>query len=464
MSLPSTIKAAYGWLVGRDFNEPLRRGYGDADDIAWFSSGWGVQSSTGIRIDQSTAMSCAAVMSCVKILSEDVSKLRPQLWRPKKAGRGKELADDHYLAPFLRRPNDWQTWGEFCTQMMVGLLLRGNGYAVIVRNNRGLPVCLVPVNPDRVALWESPDGSLFWMVTRAGLHELAVLRHEPLLIPYRDMFHLKGLSANGLMGLSVISMNREAIGLALAQEQQAARWMGNAAKPSGILTTDQKMTQDSYDRSKKAWQDAQSGLVNSGKTAMLEMGLKFQALSMTSADIEFIASRTYQLQEIARMFRIPPHMIGELSRGTNNNITQQSQEYFNATLSTYTRIWQERLDFTFGLAEAGIEMGFDRSILLEGDIQARFGVYRLGLQGILTTNECRQREGLDPIEDDDDLPPGDQVFRPVNMVPLSSDLFGSAATLEPENIGNAGVGSDMGGENPGAGAPSADHPNPNQAP
>lgn len=449
MSFPSAIIRAYGWLVGRDFGD--HRDGVDSDD-AWFI-GWGVQSATGVRIDQATAMACAAVMCCVSILAEDIAKLTPKLWRRKRGG-GRKEATDHYLAPFLKRPNSWQTWMEFCCMLMVGLLLRGNGYAVIVRDRAGRPLYFVPVNPDQVALWEAPDGSLFYMVTRAGLHQLALLSSEPLMIPARNIFHLRGLSANGLLGLSKISMNREAIGLALAQEQQAARWIGNGAKPAGILTTDQKLTDEVAQRAKQRWVDANATLANVGKTAVLEMGLKWQPLSLTSQDVEFIASRQFQLQEIARMWRIPPHMIGELSRSTNNNVAQQSQDYFNSTLSTYTQIWKTRLEFTFDLDEDGVFLEFDRSILLEGDIAARYAVYRLGLQGVISTNEARAMEGLDPAKEGDNVAAGDQVYRPINMVPLGTDVALGADL--------PGLGSESGGDNPGAGAPNVAAPDPDQ--
>lgn len=428
----------------------------DAWDNSW-GGGFGVQSATGIRIDQATAMACDAVMACVSILSEDVAKLKPRLIRTlesKKRVPAKELP----FYALLRRPNDWQTWQEFATMLMVGLLLRGNGYAVIVRDGRGRPIYLVPVNPDQVTPWEAPDGLLFWRVTRMGLHQMAMLQHEPFLIPYRDMFQLKGISANGLVGMSKIALNRESIGLALAQEQQAARWMNNGAKPSGILTTDQKMNTDSYNRAKESWLQAQSGIANSGRTAVLEAGLKWQSLSMTGQDIEFIASRTFQLGSVARLWRIPPHMIGELTKATNNSLTQLSQEYVNFTLSTYTEMWSQRAAFAFDFPE-DVELVFDMSILLRGDVTARYANYRFGQQGWLTANEIREAEGLDPIDD----PAAGMLFRPVNMAPIGSDVFmGADADSKPGAGG--GIGSDMGGDNPGAGNPAAATQNPDQAP
>jgi HK97 family phage portal protein len=439
----SPLQALINWWRGP--GPVLRRDAGSD----WLSGGepyFSVPSGSGIAINQATAMSCAAVMACVSILSEDVAKLTPRLRRRKPKG-GWENVTDHPLSALLLNPNDWQTWDEFCGQMMLGLCLRGNAYAPILRDHFGRPTALVPINPDQVTLWPAPDGSLFYNVARANIHEQAVLRDVPFLIPARDMLHIKGLSANGLQGLSKISMNREAIGLALAQEQQAARWMRNAAKPSGILSTDTQLTEEARKASKASWQEANSGLANSGKTAILEMGLKWQPLSMTSADIEFIASRTFQLNEIARMFRMPPHMIGEVQRVTTNVITQMSQDYFNNTLSTYTSGWQRRIEKTFDLPQDGIIMDFDRTILLEGDIAARFEVYKTGLNGIFTPNEIRDREGMDPYDETAAKGPGDKIYMAVNYGPLGAQL-----DLAKALKGN-GPGSDLGGDNPGAGRP-----------
>jgi HK97 family phage portal protein len=464
MSFVSALRSAVGRIISGGKYEPSRWRSSDStfDDLNWIDQTWSSPSATGLQINQQTAMSCAAVMACVSVLAEDVSKLPVELWSEAETGARRKIKA-HPVAKLLRQPNAWQTWMEFAGQMMLGLLLRGNAYAVIVRYPNGDPAYLVAINPDRVALWESPDGSLFWMVTRAGLHETAVLASQPLLIPDYNIFHLKGLSANGLLGFSKISLNREAIGVALGLEQQAARWLGNRASNGGVLMTDQKLTQDVADRVKADWQGAQSGLINAGKTAVLEMGLKWQSLKLTAQDVDYIASRNFQKEEIAAIWRVPPHMIGIQSRGQNQNITQQSQDYFNNTLSTYTQIWKSRIAFTFGLDAEELEPDFDRSILLEGDIVARFQMYRTGLQGVISTNEARKFEKLGPALEGDDIPAGDKVFRPVNMAAIDSDVFQGVEL--PNGQKPAAVGSDQTGDpQPGAGAPNKSDPDPDQDP
>ena len=409
---------------------------GDTDGF-WNGQFWSAPSATGIQINQQTALQATAVMACVRVLSEDVSKMTPKMYRRFTKGIHKNGArellgpGDHPLAALLVRPNDWQTWPEFCRMMMIAFALRGNAFAVILRNRRGEPVTLVPINPDRVSLWQSPDGGLYWWVTRSGLHELNVLAQMPLLIPQEDVFHLKDLSADGLVGTSPISLAREAIGLSLAQEQQYARLMGSGARPSGVLSTTSELSDEVVARIRSDWEKMNAGLANAGRTAILEQGLTWTPLTINSVDLQFLQMRQFQVIEIARIFRVPPHMLGDLSRGTFNNITQQSQEYRNNTLTSHTDLWEKRFAFTFDLDVESLEVDFDETALVKADLTARYNAYRVSLlTGWETRNEVRVKENMEPLE-------------------------GLDVPLAPANeINGASVGSDLGGENPGAGQPS----------
>jgi HK97 family phage portal protein len=412
-----------------------------ADALLWGDQLWSVASAAGVEINQQTALGASAVMACVMMLTEDVAKLPVSLYRPR-ADKSREPVTDHFLADLFEQPNPWQDWLEFAEMVQVGLVLRGNGYAVIVRDWRGRPVKLVPVNPDRVALWEAPTGELFYRVTPFGLHEMAELRDMPFLIPFEDMFHLRGLSVNGLVGMSRIAVARDVIGLAIAQERQAASFVGQGSRPSGVLTTDQKLDKVTVERVKERWKEINAGLANSGKAAILEAGLSWKALSLSAQELEFIAARQFQLQEIARMFRIPPHMIGELSRSTNNNIVQQSQEYVNFTISGYTRRWRAKLRMTFGLARDDIHVEHDLSELVRADIVARYNGYRTGIMsGFLKPNEARIDDGRDPD------PKGGELMQPTNMSEMGSQSSGTGAgdgrppdgTVSPKNSNAAPI-------------------------
>jgi len=422
------------------------------DALNWADWGWSVPTAAGVLVGQASAMQVAAVFACVQIISYDLAKLGAMIFEGERQGGKRTKAKGHFLYPLLRKPASWLTWFEFCSMLQASVLLRGNGYAVILRDPRGYPTQLVPINPDRVALWEAPDGELFYMVTRSGLHEMAMLAREPLLIHSDDIFHLKALSMNGLLGLSPISMAREAIGLAIAQEQLASRWAANSAKPSGVLQTEGKLTADAAKRIADDWKALNSGLYNAGKTAILEQGLKWEPLSMTAQDVQFMASRQFQLDEIGRIYRVPPHMLGvQQGRSAGAGITQQAQEYLNYTLSTWITMWEERIPFTFDLDtdEMFIEFNVDR--ILRADIQTRYAAHRVALGGTgwATPNEVRAEEGQDDLEG------GDTVYRPVNTAPMDSDVFAGQADpndptvpddTNPGQEQQPGLGSDQTGE------------------
>lgn len=432
-------------MMGSALVASIARGFGSAvsrttdttsDALNWNDWGWSVPTAAGVAVNQASAMQVSAVFACVQILSYDIAKLGASIFRGTRKGK-RSRAKDHVLYPLFAKPASWLTWFEFCAMLQCSVLLRGNGYAVILRDYRGQPAQLVPINPDRVALWEAPDGELFYMVTRSGLHELAVLRAEPLLIHSDDIFHLKALSMNGLLGLSPISMAREAIGLSIAQEQLASRWAGNSAQPRGILTTDQKLTPEAAQRIQNDWKTLNSGLYNAGKTAVLEQGLTWKPLSMTSQDLEFIQARRFQLEEIARIFRVPMHMLGEATSGRSSGgggVAVQAQEYLNYSLSTWIEMWEQRIPFTFDMDPDLTFIEFDVDRLLRADISTRFAAHRVALGGTgwSTINEVRSEEGMDKIVG------GDEVFRPVNTVP--------ADTPAPVPGGQSGPGSDQTGE------------------
>jgi HK97 family phage portal protein len=377
-------------------------------------------SATGMLVSQATAMQVTSVMACVAIISEDVAKLAPRLYR--RTASGREEVTDHPVARLLRRPNGWQTWFEFCEQMTAALLLRGNAFAVILRGSRGEPAQLVPVNPDRVTMLEAPDGELFYQISRSGLHEMFVLEGVPLAVPAGDVFHLRWLSSNSLVGVSRIALAREAIGLALAQEGHAARLAGNGARPSGVLKIKSKLTEEAARRLKASWEAAHAGIENVARTAVLEDGVDWQALSLNSVDMEFLASRRFQVEEIARMFRMPLNKIGVMEKGSYNSINSQDQDYVNNVLMSYLERWESKFERTFDLDQQGLFIEFDLSRLLRADITSRYEAYRVGkLSGFLSTNEIRAAEGLDPVVG------GDTLMQPLNMAPVGSDMSGSPA-------------------------------------
>lgn len=394
------------------------------DDLAWRGAFANDASVAGINVNQTTALNATAVLACVTMLAEDFAKLTPSIYRVDSGTGARAPADDHPLYDLLFDPNDYQNYFEFAEMMQVCILLRGNGYAVIARDGRGRPVKLIPVNPDWVALWEAPDGGLYYHVTPNGLHMMAELRQQPFLIPAEDMLHVRGFSANGLLGASRITLAKEAIGLALAQEQQGSRWMANRAALSGVLSTDQKLNADAAKRMAEDWKQTKGGTQNAGQIAVLEQGLKYVPIAMDANASQFIAQRTFQLQEVARIFRVPLHMLGDLTRSTNNNIGQQSQEYINLTLSSHTCRWRWKLHQTFGLRKSGIFVDFDLSQLTAADITGLTNnLARQITAGIRTQDEARIELGLDPMNDGR----SDKLQSAVNLSAAGSDATGDGA-------------------------------------
>lgn len=413
---------------------PFRKKSSSPED--WFREFGGFsRSHTGVSVTQTTAMQASTVMACVSILSEDVAKLPAHVYRRRPDG-GQDIVKDHPVERLLQKPNAWQTRFEFIEQMQAALLLRKNAYAPILRDGRGKPIALIPVNPDRVILFEAPGGGLFYSVARHGPHDMAVLQSFPLMIPAEDMLHLRGLSRDGLTGMSLIGMARESIGLSLAQQEHAARLFGNGARPGGILRTEQKLDPGGIARLKADWQQLYGGVSNDGKTAVLEQGLEWQPLGMTNTDAQFLESRRFSVEEIARLFRMPLHKLGVESKGgTAGTAIQADQDYMNSVVSSYVERWEAKIDDALGLAEEDLFCAFDISRFLRADIGTRYGAYRTGIVGsFMTPNQARRLEGWP------DDPNGDVLLQPVNMAPLG---------FVPAGPG-AGPGSDMTGD-PAAG-------------
>lgn len=414
-------------------------------DEWWSEFGHTSSSAGGMAVTQLTALQVSTVQACVAIRSEDVAKLPAHVYRPLQKG-GCQIAADHPLERLLQRPNDYQSRFEFVEQMQVSILLRGNAYAVILRDGRGRPTDLIPINPDRVWIYEAPGGEVFYQVARRGMHETALLKSEPLLIPSEDVFHLRWMALdNSLYGASRITLAREAIGLALSQQELAGRLSANSTNLGGVLVTDQKLTQEASDRLKKNWKDRQAGLRNAGETAVLEQGLKWQPMGMSARDAELVASRQFQVPEIARLYRMPLHKIGVLDAVAAPSMEQLDQDYMNSVVSSDLGRWEAKLGQVFGLAEQGLFVEFDVTALLRASQSARFANYRVGIAGsLMTPNEARGAEGLPAVEG------GDQLYMAVNMAPIADIAAGKVPAGKPPGSDSTGAPAEGGTADPAA--------------
>lgn len=379
-------------------------------------------SATGLSISQGTAVAVSTVFACVTIRADDVARCAPRLITLDGDGRQKKIVTDHPVAKLFRRPNRAQTWFEFCQQMHAAKLLRGNAYAVILRDQRGQPVELIPVNPDAVMVLEAGDGSVFYSINRVGLFQMAALRDQPISVPEEDVLHIRGLAFNMLVGASTIGLAREAIGVAMGLEQQAARFMANGARPSGVLKSAKTLTKEAAQRLRDQWEAMRSGIQNIGRTAILEEGLDWTPMQMTSVDAEFMDQRRYSVEEIARFFRVPLHKLGVVGEVSRIRMDQADQAYVNAAIMPDLEVWEQKFERVFDLDAENISVEFDERELLRAEEATRINNGRLAvMSGLKTINEWRAEEGLVPVEG------GDAIMRPVNLAAIGSDLSGTAA-------------------------------------
>lgn len=398
--------------------------------VDWVRGGEG--SASGISVTSESALHEAICLACVSIRSADLAKLPLHVYRTRPDG-GREIVRGHAVERVLRKPNEWQNQLEFIEQLQAQVLMKGNGYAGIVRNGRGEPTELIPI--PNVSIETSPDGSLFYRWNSANQFELAILSakfRNP--IPADDVLHLRWMTLNGLMGLGRVNLARDAIGLSLALERHSSRLFANGARPGGVLQTDKRLSDDVFKRFKVQWSEY-TGVDNAGKTPILEEGLKWISQAMTSVEAETIAARRFQIEQIATFFDVPLHRLGVIPEGGATAIMQAHQMYLNNTLSTDAERWEAKFEDKFGIS-GDLSVEFDLDYFNRADIQTRMTAYRTGVMGMtFTPNEVRRKEGLA------DKPGGDVIYQQGNVFPLG--------TVTP---GNPGPGSDV----TGAPAPGGD--------
>jgi len=362
-----------------------------------------MRSGTGLRVSADSAMRLTAVYACVRILSETMASLPFVLYRTDVSG-GKVRVTNHWLYRlFARRPNRFQNPFEWREMMQGHLALRGNAYNRIVSNASGEITELVPIHPDRIRIEILASGEFRYRVTDRDGRES--------VLPRGEVWHLRGLSSDGLLGMSPIEIARESVGMALAAQDYGARFFANDAKPTGGWIEFPGSFKDAEAKKvfRESYQQAQSG-ANRGKVLVLENGMKFHEVGVTNRDAQFLELRKFQITDIARLFRVPPHMIGDLDRATFSNIEQQSLEFVMHTMTPWAERWEASIEAELLPDDDGLEIEFDFANLMRGDAASRAGYYQSGIQnGWLTRNEARLAENLNPLEG------LDEPLRPLNM-------------------------------------------------
>lgn len=387
-------------------------------------------STAGKSVTERSAMQMTAVYSCVRILAEAVAGLPLHLYRYTEEG-GKEKATDHPLYLLLHdEPNPEMSSFVFRETLMTHLLLWGNAYAQVIRNGKGEVIALYPLMPNKMEVDRDESGKLFYLYTRSSDEAKTGGTGRVVLRP-SDVLHIPGLGFDGLVGYSPIAMAKNAIGLAIATEEYGAKFFANGAAPSGVLEHPGTIKDPS--RVREAWQSQFGGSSNSGKIAVLEEGMKYTPISISPEQAQFLETRKFQINEIARIFRVPPHMVGDLEKSSFSNIEQQSLEFVKYTLDPWVVRWEQSIQRTLLTPEEKplYFVKFNVEGLLRGDYASRMNGYATARQnGWMSANDIRELENLDRIPAEDG---GDLYLINGNMLPLvKAGAFANDSTLNDE--------------------------------
>lgn len=372
----------------------------------------GAPTHAGPSVNADTALRISTVYACVTLIAGTIGALPRKVYRRRADGTREEL----------RLPGDRILWGApndellgvpFWETVVSHLLLRGNGYIGTDRNDLGRPVALFPLDPRRIAPTRDPDtGAKLFVVDGAR-------RAEP-----DGVLHIPGFGTDGLQGLSPISQARQSLGLTLAAEEFGARFFGNGSTLSGILTSDRAMSEDEAKRNEASWRKAHGGRRNAWKVAVLDGGLKWQSVGVPPQDAQYLELRKFQRAEICAIFRVPPHMIGDVERSTSwgTGIEQQAIGFITYTLLPWLRRIEEAVTERL-LSQENRYFRFDVDGLLRGAQRDRYDAYRLGREaGFLSVNDIRRLEDLPPVDG------GDDFLQPLNYAPLGSPAASGQTT------------------------------------
>lgn len=385
-------------------------------------------SSAGKNVNERSAMQMTAVYSCVRILAEAVAGLPLHLYRYKEDG-GKERAIDNNLYHLLHdEPNKEMSSFIFRETLMTHLLLWGNAYAQIIRNGKGEVVALYPLMPNKMQVDRDENGELYYIYTRSS-DEAKTMDGVTVYLTPRDVLHIPGLGFDGLVGYSPIAMAKNAIGLAIATEEYGAKFFANGAAPSGVLEHPGTIKDPS--RLRENWNSTFGGSANSGKVAVLEEGMKYTPISISPEQAQFLETRKFQIDEIARIFRVPPHMVGDLEKSSFSNIEQQSLEFVKYTLDPWVIRWEQSLSRALLNEDEKRKYFFKFNLegLLRGDYESRMSGYAVARQnGWMSANDIRELENMDKIPAEDG---GDLYLINGNMLPLNK--AGAYANIEKED-------------------------------
>lgn len=377
----------------------------------WYNPVGGQQSAAGVRVSPDTALNVGAVFACVDLIS-DVLAAPPLITYERKSGGARERATGHPLyEPLHDTPNDamtsyqWRKFSEMCR------LLRGNAYSRKVPGPRGFVDQIVPLLPQRVTPRRTPTAP--GRPPGPVVYDVLDDNGRTHTLQADEVMHIPGpLASDGFTGLSIVSLARETIGLALAVESYSARHFSQNAVPRGVLSVEGKLLAEGRARLRDAWQETYGGLANQGKVAVVDAGATFQAIAMSNEDSQMLDSRRFEINEISRWFRVPPHMIGDTDRTTSwgSGIEHLSLGFILYTMLPRYRDWETIIQRDLIIASGKFFVEFLIDGFLRGDAMTRAQSLQIQRQnGVLTANEWRLMENRTPYED------GDEYWQPANI-------------------------------------------------
>ena len=393
-------------------------------------------SSSGKVVTERSAMQMTAVYACVRILSEAVAGLPLHVYRYREDGSKEKAIDSNLYRLLHDEPNPEMSSFVFRETLMTHLLLWGNAYAQIIRNGKGEVIALYPLMPNKMQVDRDESGKLYYSYSRSEGDPNTITGTTVLLEP-RDVLHIPGLGFDGLVGYSPIAMARNAIGLAIATEEFGSKFFANGAAPSGVL--EHPGTIKDPQKLRENWNSQFGGSGNAGKVAVLEEGMKYAPISISPEQAQFLETRKFQINEIARIFRVPPHMLADLEKSSFSNIEQQSLEFVKYTLDPWVVRWEQSLSRSLLSPEEKKRYFFKFNLegLLRGDYQSRMNGYAIARQnGWMSANDIRELENLDRIPAEEG---GDLYLINGNMLPLERAGAFAEKNKEGENSNNEEV-------------------------
>ena len=389
-----------------DIKEKREQISGTANPAKWFMDLFSPQSSSGQTVTEENAMTHTAVYSCVRIIAETIASLPLNVYREQ--GDSKEKAKDNYLYPLLHnKPNNLMTSFTWREVVLTHLLLWGNHYSQLEIDNSGKVVGMWPLKPSRMQVKERNRRLYYVYYPDDG---------DQVVYDQREILHIPGLGFNGRVGKSVINMAKEAIGLGMSAEEFGAKFFSQGAQPGGIVEYPESLSDDAYRRYKQDVRDEYQGISNSHKIMVLEEGMKYHQTGIPPDDAQFLETRQFQKREIAMIYRVPPHMLGDMESGASySSIEQQSISFVVNTIRPWlVRIEQALNDKLISSRNKQNYIKFVVEGLLRGDAESRGNFYNQMFNiGAMSINDIREKEDMNPVDG------GDQNFVPLNMVPLS---------------------------------------------